>query len=189
MEHPSPRKFKPGPVLNFENDELAASSGEAHTQAHKDAGTMLLGYGTVLLGTMTLKHGAVSTRPKSEFALQRLAKSFDENGVLRYSNPIVLLVEQDDLVCDSKLASKLDGDIPSVTFVSPPDDTGETKPVVLCVAGQHREEVVLRRVKKLELDLEDLKGGEDADELAIQALEGRIQGERVWAAAFYKKCK
>ncbi|KIO20702.1 hypothetical protein M407DRAFT_29694 [Tulasnella calospora MUT 4182] len=146
IEHPSPRKFKPGPILNFEADKVAVLSGHLHTQAHKNAASMLLGYGTVLLGTISLKHGAISAREKSAAALQRLEHSFHNNGVLQYSNPIILLVELDKLDCPMPLASRLDGDIPPVGFVTPPDGS---KPVVLCAAGQHHEEVVLRRVKRL----------------------------------------
>ncbi|KAG8929889.1 hypothetical protein FRC00_001360 [Tulasnella sp. 408] len=186
-EHPSPRKFKPGPILDaFEDDEVAALTGTRQTQAHKDAASMLLGYGAISLGTITLKHGVVSAREKSAAALQRLEQSFDLNGVLRFSNPIILLVELSELECAVPLASKLDGDIPSVTFRASADGS---KPVVLCVAGQHREEAVLRRVQKLESELASLNGSEDKDESAVNVLESCIKGERIWAAAFYKKCK
>lgn len=170
----------------MDDDEIAALTGTRHTQAHKDAASMLLGYGTVRLGTITLKHGAVSVRAKSEAALQRLEQSFEDNGVLRYSNPIILLVELGEIECPSPLASKLDRDIPSITFGAPADGS---KPVVLCVAGQHRKEVVLRRVQKLELELASLMESEDKDESDIRVLKSCIEGERVWAAAFYKKCK
>ncbi|KAG8965397.1 hypothetical protein FRC00_003661 [Tulasnella sp. 408] len=183
-EQPSPRKFKPGPVLNLEDDEVATLTGSRQTQAHKDAASMLLGYGTVRLGTIILKHGVVSAREKSAAALQRLEQSFEDNGVLRYSNPIILLVELSELECEFPLASKLDGDIPSVTFYAPADGS---KPVVLCAAGQHREEVVLRRIDKLESEIADLEEGADHDESSISVLRSCIDGERVWAAAFYKK--
>lgn len=185
-EHPSPRNFKPGPILDFDNDEMSTVAGRLHTKAQQDAASMLLGYGTVLLGTITLQHGVISKREKSTAALQKLERSFKENGVLRYSNPIVLLVELDDLDYDDVLATKLDGDIPSVTFVSPDNDS---KPVVLCAAGQHREAVVLHRIEELETELAALKEGDEPDDSAAKVLESRIQGERVWAAAFYKKCK
>lgn len=188
-------------MFNLEDDddeEFATLTGSLQTQAHKDAASMLLGYGTVRLGTITLKHGAVTAREKSAAALQRLERSFKENGVLRYSNPIILLVELSQIECTSPLATKLDGDIPSVTFGAPADGS---KPTVVCVAGQHREAVVLRRIHELESEIaglkEDLslkeeaglKEDADQDQAAIDVLNIRIEGERVWAAAFYKKCK
>ncbi|KAG8905844.1 hypothetical protein FRC01_008222 [Tulasnella sp. 417] len=140
---------------------------------------MLLGYGTVLLGTITLQHGAISARPKSSVALQNLLKSFEDYGVLRYSNPIVLLIEPDDLDGDQALSSRLDGEIPSVKFKIPAGANG-AKPVVLCAAGQHREAAVLKRIEMLEAE-------EDGDEPGSDELVSRIQAERVWAAAFYRK--
>ncbi|KIO18047.1 hypothetical protein M407DRAFT_12067 [Tulasnella calospora MUT 4182] len=181
-EHPLPQKFKPGPILEFENVEIVSQN--LRTQAQKDAASMLLGYVTVLLGTISLQHGAISTREKSSMVLQRLEKSFEENGVLQYSNPIVLLVEPEDLIGKQQLSDKLDGEIPSVKFKLPEDGS---KPIVLCAAGQHREKVVLCHIKNLESELTAVKEGDESDPAAAEVLAIRIQGERVWAAAFYRK--
>ncbi|KAG8977312.1 hypothetical protein FRB90_008822, partial [Tulasnella sp. 427] len=145
---------------------------------------MLLGYGTVQFGTMALQHGAIAARDISPFALGRLKQSFQDHGVLRYSNPINLLVEKEDFVSDRPLADTLDGDIPSVTFVPP---AGGGLATVLCIAGQHREALVLERVQELQGELQAKSAEKERDTDAIETLEARIEAERTWAAAFYCK--
>ncbi|KAG9003514.1 hypothetical protein FRB90_011176 [Tulasnella sp. 427] len=204
--HPSPQKFR-GLTLNVDDEEIGIRSGEVKSRAYQDAVSMFLGYGTISFGNIVLKHGAVAARKKSEKALKELEASFNKVGVLRVSNPIVLLADPEDLEDGFTLASQLGPDIPAIRFKMAADGS---KPEILCLAGQHREEVVLRRVAKLELELKEVNDdkaatevqpGEESDEeildraqmlseartKEITRLDAEINLERLWTAEVYVK--
>lgn len=173
---PIPQRFTRGFALDIDPGKETNEWFDLE-RSIEDANDVLIGYGMVSLGEIKLIHDSVPKTPKSGDALARLEESFEAHGVLRYSNPIILVVNPDQL--DQKLDTVPGIEVPLATFTSPDG--------IICLSGEVRERGILRRVARAEAALAALRRADPHGALDFGSEFQAIQGERLWLGAFYDK--